>query len=962
MKKFLSLVLALVMTMSLVTISAGATEFKDLTDVDEIDHKEAVELFNKIGIITGYEDGSFGPDKTITREQAAKIIAIMALGNDAASKLGAEKAPFPDVPATSQFAGYIGYCVSAGIIDGYTDGTFKPKGTLTGYQFAKMLLGVIGYGVNDEYVGSNWALNVARDGATIGLFDDATVTAGLIDRDNATQVAFDALWSPLVAWSELLGSYIMVNQMNQTLLGTLAQNIFELSIVDKTDSFGYPTHAYRQNGKVITDYYLTGDIVDTITDMSITGNNLYDDYTWEMNNNSQEVAIPVYYNGLELGEATGDALFDGRDRLRSFRINAGIAATAGVDTYAPINTMSGHTIVLVDADEDSAVDRVIVTNAYLAEVTRVTAATSTADRRITFTAYTENGRVTATADCEEFAAGDMVLVTPSLDAAAGADGAGTHDFANPLEIVAPQVVTGSVTAFYRVTNTNPNGSVLVDGTTYTYNGIYAGEDRALGFDLADDADNVNYSLSTDASYNFYLDANGYVIGAEVVDDVIGNYAYIIAKGEDAFQDHNIAKVLTSDGKIATYTVSSKSDAAAIDSTDAVPGTPNDQSAATAGTIWSYSINSSNEIVLKALSGRYAQVSNSTVANNDGLTSFTKGGSVIAYQKGAAGNETGYAYADDNTVFCYLKDDGTVAMYTGKANAPTVVAGDNKVASIAVRTVNGTPYATFVVIDGNPAATMGTNYVYVLDNFFASGTDVNGDEIWFYPVIMNGQRLNLAFDDDNVGIGVHIYSVNDALFAGLTNGGDYEVQAGVYTAGAPAANTVSASTVVAVSSSDTVIVDQATNAAQYLTGEAEVIDISDPSNIAFDANYVVGDTVVVVYEVVSGLNVAKTVYILAHNQSALLTGLHVTGVVGTVQWTAATTGNLILTGANKNACVITGADGAVLDGVLSLSEGATATATVAAAAGNRVLAAGDTIVVTNNNVTPAVTTTYTVVIG
>ncbi len=33
MKKFLSLVLALVMTMSLATISAGATEYKDLTEI-----------------------------------------------------------------------------------------------------------------------------------------------------------------------------------------------------------------------------------------------------------------------------------------------------------------------------------------------------------------------------------------------------------------------------------------------------------------------------------------------------------------------------------------------------------------------------------------------------------------------------------------------------------------------------------------------------------------------------------------------------------------------------------------------------------------------------------------------------------------------------------------------------------------------------------------------------------------
>ena len=188
MKKFLSLVLALVMTMSLVTVSAGATEFEDFGDVKSIEHPEAVEVLNKIGVITGYEDGSFHPEKTLTREQAAKIICIMALGTDAASKLGVEKAPFPDVPATSQFAGYIGYCVSAGIIDGYRDGTFKPKNTLTGYQFAKMLLGVVGYGVNDEYVGSNWALNVARDGASTGLFDDAVVTAGLLDREDRKSV------------------------------------------------------------------------------------------------------------------------------------------------------------------------------------------------------------------------------------------------------------------------------------------------------------------------------------------------------------------------------------------------------------------------------------------------------------------------------------------------------------------------------------------------------------------------------------------------------------------------------------------------------------------------------------------------------------------------------------------------------------------------------------------------------
>ena len=48
MKKFLSLVLALVMTMSLVTVSAGA---KDFTDGSEITYKEAVDVISALGVV-----------------------------------------------------------------------------------------------------------------------------------------------------------------------------------------------------------------------------------------------------------------------------------------------------------------------------------------------------------------------------------------------------------------------------------------------------------------------------------------------------------------------------------------------------------------------------------------------------------------------------------------------------------------------------------------------------------------------------------------------------------------------------------------------------------------------------------------------------------------------------------------------------------------------------------------------
>lgn len=860
MKKFLSLVLALVMTMSLVVVSAGATEFKDLTDVDEIEHAEAVELLNKIGIITGYEDGSFGPEKTITREQAAKIIAIMALGNDAASKLGVEKAPFPDVPATSQFAGYIGYCVSAGIIDGYTDGTFKPKGTLTGYQFAKMLLGVVGYGVNDEYVGSNWALNVARDGASTGLFDDATVTAGLLDRDNAAQIAFNALNMNLVAWSELLGSYIAQNLMTQTLLGTLAENIFGLTTTGKVDGYGYNTHAWRQSGKIITGYYMTDKIIGTETDSSLTGNQLFNAYSWDVNANVY-ANVPVYVNGT---------LED--------NWNPGTALKSVATKYIG----KGYTVNFVDVKEqlpngtwvfDGNVEKIVVTIPYLAKVEAVNAATSSTDRSVNLTVYAEGassaGALTVNkVETEDFAKGDYILVTPSSNTSAG--------FQEPLDMVKAETVEGTVTAFYKNDATNNNGSVTVDGVKYNYNFIFAAaKNVALGDDIAQ---NGSYTLNK-GTYTFFLDNVGNVIGFKVKDSAVSDYAYIIAVGEDSFKRNNIVKALTSDGKIATYTVSSKSDDDAYDNGVAL------DTYASPEELYSYSINASGEIVLSELVAPYgAYDADATTVN-----SFTKGYSVIT-------TSGGVVYATDETVFMYYNPaTGNVTTYTGKSNAPSITSA--KDASVAYETKSGVNYATYIVIAAKAENSLTDNYVYSLSTTWVGYTqDVNGDPIYYYDVIMNGAKVTIASEQTSLpAVGVYQYAYNEAQFAGDTAN---NVLAGVYdlapaTAGVVGSSSTNgdykANVAVGVSSNDNVMVS-ADNKEQFvISPETKITDISDKNNIVTDATIAVGDTITVVYKVVSGLQVADAVYITAHMPVTISkASVAISGAVGTTDTIVVTT--------------------------------------------------------------------------
>ena len=169
LKKSLCLVLALVFVLGLCTFGAGAAVF---TDADEINYEDAVTVMQGLGILVGYPDGSFQPAKTVTRAEAAKMIAYMMLGEKYAEKLAAGSA-FDDVPETHWAAKYVNFCASKGIIVGYGNGNYGPSDPVTGIQMAKMLLVATGYGEMGEFTGSNWDVNAFTDAVEVGIFDDA---------------------------------------------------------------------------------------------------------------------------------------------------------------------------------------------------------------------------------------------------------------------------------------------------------------------------------------------------------------------------------------------------------------------------------------------------------------------------------------------------------------------------------------------------------------------------------------------------------------------------------------------------------------------------------------------------------------------------------------------------------------------------------------------------------------------
>ena len=203
LKKVLSLALALVMLLGMMVVGAGAaTSFKD---DDKIQNKEAVSVLVSLGVMKGREDNSgitFQPNATLTRAEAAMMIAQLDLGVEAADALKANGTnPFSDVWSGYWAGGAIDYCVEQGYINGDGAGHFFPNQKVTGVQFASMLLRLLGYDAKIEgLVGDKWAVNAAALARKAGLTTNVLANNEDMTRDGMAQMAFNTLTAPTVEY------------------------------------------------------------------------------------------------------------------------------------------------------------------------------------------------------------------------------------------------------------------------------------------------------------------------------------------------------------------------------------------------------------------------------------------------------------------------------------------------------------------------------------------------------------------------------------------------------------------------------------------------------------------------------------------------------------------------------------------------------------------------------------------
>ena len=256
-KKVLALVLVLATLLGLATM-ASATEYKDADKIDT-SYDEAIKVLDLIETMQGYPNGEFRPTANITREEAAKLIAIFDNKDADISTYYTSINPFADEKGRWGES-YVGYGYRAGIIAGMNATTFAPTANVTGTQFLKMALVTLGYDQEAEgFVGSSWAVNVLSLARKLDLIDglaDGWKAEAALTREEAAQILLNTLKADTVEYAQeaksanfkptkVDGTWIFNGKLYLTVAGAVKTGDklykdFDLEVTTSYDAFERP--------------------------------------------------------------------------------------------------------------------------------------------------------------------------------------------------------------------------------------------------------------------------------------------------------------------------------------------------------------------------------------------------------------------------------------------------------------------------------------------------------------------------------------------------------------------------------------------------------------------------------------------------------------------------------------------------------------------------------------------------
>ena len=584
-----------------------------------------------------------------------------------------------------------------------------------------MLLCALGYKAEIEgYTGSDYTIAIARDANKNDLFKSLSiVTSANLTREQAAQMAFNALKATTVEYqggtnvTTSDGTSVIVNAVRnevkrtsgkdyrngetETANGTqqLVEKLYGADLIlTETDSndFGAPAEKWSYKNAEVGTYasdadatftkkVTYGDLYTAIGSTAVkrlqaanTGSTL----TVKVDNKADTSAYPVAANKITKG-SDEEIAFTGK----------------GVTTsvYVKDSTTAGEYDVTI-----------VAVNTYVGKVSTVTKATASADRYINITNkgtsvdLKDNGKF----ETEAFAKDDYVLFTAAW---------------NNSKYEVKTVAAAEKVSAAEVTTMKGTSEFTAAGTTYKYAKTYAA------------------TVEIGNAYDLYLDANGYVAYAELVNEAVDYSNYIVitkdAK-ESGLGDKIIANAVKMDGTMVSNITLGKLGSDKITAKHDGSGVKVDLNK-----LYSFTVGSDGKYNLKKVAAPYDTVvltgQNSQVDGYKYHTGDTAVGSATIDNKTVS-----FAANNATTFIVYNNDKDTVTVYNGIKNMVNIADTANLTSVNALYKTAGTAKLVFINTNATSVNTASAkDLVYLLDTT-PRQSKVGDDTIYTYAAIVNGE--------------------------------------------------------------------------------------------------------------------------------------------------------------------------------------------------------------------------------
>ena len=459
LKKVLTLVLAFTCAF---TMFAGAA-FTDSADI-KVD-TEVVDTLVSLGVVNGYDDGSFKPNGTVTRAEMAKMIYVLRTGNSDASAYNDDKTSFTDI-GSHWARGYIKYCQSLGIIAGKSNTKFCPNDKVTAQEAAKMLLVTLGYDAQKAgLVGAGWASKTNALADENGLLENVNTSfTAACPRQYAAQLIYNAIFAHTVVLRD--GEYTNMKLVTSAGAGAdnynptigkkymgLEETVGELTNIsydDDKDEYTYtvavtgvtPAPTYKSSKDYSKLYGLKVDVLYKTTsnkttvygiyakDSSIVASGVVGD--WDIVNNDAkklkidgtEYKLSKDTDQIPMVDAiSGNGAFGGNTTTIS-NLTSTTNSTRALNSHITSGQTQAYTFNLLDTNDDDKGDKIIVHPVTVAKVTYAGAKSITAGSNYKF----EDHDI-----ADGIKKDDYVVITPAANTAKGR-----------ANIVKAEVVTGKI--------------------------------------------------------------------------------------------------------------------------------------------------------------------------------------------------------------------------------------------------------------------------------------------------------------------------------------------------------------------------------------------------------------------------------------------------------------------------------------------------------------------------------------